>query len=158
MGYIEIVWTDFQKFSHKKQKIEHGYLNSKLFLYQSTFRLSCHSWNLTSEKRHLYQDNRLKPESPMSCGPNLAHHQFLYICELKVVFTFFNGYKIQEYFMACEIQMSMPINKVLLEHGNLDHQHKSIIHIYPDSANLKGKTLGRKSWVEALKGYFTGRS
>lgn len=38
-------------------------------------------------------DKSFKPGSAKAiyCGPNLAHHQFLCIWELKVVFTFLNG-------------------------------------------------------------------
>jgi len=42
-----------------------------------------------------------------------------------------------------------------LEQGKLDQKHKSIAHIQNDCTNLKGKTLGRKPWVGALKGLLT---
>lgn len=48
-----------------------------------------------------------------------------------------------------EIQIVVSINKDFLEHRILDQQHKSMAHIQPDYANVKGKILGRKPWVEA---------
>lgn len=98
-----------------KQKSEYGYPNSTQCFYTKRQWLK-----FGTRETALIPRQALNPsQQKLSYGPNLAHHQVLYICELKMVFYIFKQLpkKINRIFHGmwklCEIQIAVSINKVI---------------------------------------------
>lgn len=135
-------WNWFWKTLPSKQKLEYGYLNFSVFMPIDVQTIM--SWlKFDIRWTALNPDKSFKPGSAKnvlwakSGSPPVSVHlrakSTFYIFKwLKKIRIFYNTQKLHE------IQITMSINKVLLEHSNLDQKHKSIVHIQPDYNNLKG--------------------
>lgn len=118
----------------------------------SVFILIDNGWNLAQEQQALIPRQVLnQSQQKLPCGPNVAHHQILFICELKMAFYIFKQLKkINKLFYGiwklCETQIAVSINKVIYWNMEVLIKNTNQLHLSKLTCiELNGKTLGRKS-------------